>query len=218
MAYLVRRLLENTANTGFLRLSFHEGHALRTLLAPPRPRPGSSRPAPEKTPHRTTPFANCPLADFTDPHTHKAFSLAIEDTIATLPQRVPIVIDGQKRFTGDICTRYCPSDTALQVASVTLATQAHAEAAVATAVRAWPAWRDRPLEERAQLLEHLADRLQAERVQLAALQTSRLVNPGGKRMPMWRKRLILSLLRPTGTRESSTAARGYGWGGQHHVV
>jgi RHH-type proline utilization regulon transcriptional repressor/proline dehydrogenase/delta 1-pyrroline-5-carboxylate dehydrogenase len=48
---------------------------------------------------------------------------------------------------------------------------------VATAVRAWPAWRDRPLEERAQLLEHLADRLQTDRLQLAALQVLEVGKP-----------------------------------------
>jgi len=34
MAYLVRRLLENTSNEGFLALQ-HEGHSLEELLAAP---------------------------------------------------------------------------------------------------------------------------------------------------------------------------------------
>jgi RHH-type proline utilization regulon transcriptional repressor/proline dehydrogenase/delta 1-pyrroline-5-carboxylate dehydrogenase len=177
MAYLVRRLLENTANTGFLRLSFHEGQALPALLAPPSPRPGSTPPSTEHRPDLTTLFTNCPLADFTDTNTHKAFTLALEQTMATLPQRVPVVINGQKRFADAIWPRYCPSDTTLQVASVTLATQAQAETAVATAARAWPAWRDRPLEERARLLEHLAEQLQTDRLQLAALQVIEVGKP-----------------------------------------
>src|SRR5262249_16937431 len=36
MAYLVRRLLENTANSSFLRLSHHEGTDIHQLLARPR--------------------------------------------------------------------------------------------------------------------------------------------------------------------------------------
>ena len=35
MAYLVRRLLENTSNESFLRKEYVESHPLSTLLAPP---------------------------------------------------------------------------------------------------------------------------------------------------------------------------------------
>jgi RHH-type proline utilization regulon transcriptional repressor/proline dehydrogenase/delta 1-pyrroline-5-carboxylate dehydrogenase len=41
MAYLVRRLLENTSNSGFLRLSYHEARDLRALLARPKPHSAS---------------------------------------------------------------------------------------------------------------------------------------------------------------------------------
>lgn len=37
MAYLVRRLLENTANSGFLRMSYHSQESIETLLQPPLP-------------------------------------------------------------------------------------------------------------------------------------------------------------------------------------
>ena len=43
MAYLVRRLLENTSNESFLRKEFVESQSLSTLLAPPAPTP--ARPA-----------------------------------------------------------------------------------------------------------------------------------------------------------------------------
>ncbi len=36
MAYLVRRLLENTSNSGFLKMSHHDGADIRQLMAPPR--------------------------------------------------------------------------------------------------------------------------------------------------------------------------------------
>ena len=35
MAYLIRRLIENTANESFLRQSFGEGMPIDDLLAPP---------------------------------------------------------------------------------------------------------------------------------------------------------------------------------------
>src|SRR5439155_4365962 len=37
MAYLVRRLLENTSNESWLRAGFSDGADAKTLLAPPRP-------------------------------------------------------------------------------------------------------------------------------------------------------------------------------------
>ena len=57
------------------------------------------------------------------------------------------------------------------------ATRPDADAAVAAAARAWPSWRDRPVAERAMLLEKLADRLQRDRFHLAALQTFEVGKP-----------------------------------------
>ena len=53
MAYLVRRLLENTSNESFVRHHFAEGEPLEELLAPPEPGPG---PGPGPGP-RTAPSA-----------------------------------------------------------------------------------------------------------------------------------------------------------------
>jgi RHH-type proline utilization regulon transcriptional repressor/proline dehydrogenase/delta 1-pyrroline-5-carboxylate dehydrogenase len=177
MAYLVRRLLENTSNTSFLRLSFHEGRELRLLLAPPKPRWGLQQPSADRPHDLHTPFRNCPLADFTDCRTRKAFALEIERLPTTFPRRIPIVIAGQPRTTAHTFEHYCPSETSLHVASTALASHVEAETAVATAVRAWPAWRDRPVVARAQLLDALAERLYADRAALAALQTFEVGKP-----------------------------------------
>jgi RHH-type transcriptional regulator, proline utilization regulon repressor / proline dehydrogenase / delta 1-pyrroline-5-carboxylate dehydrogenase len=177
MAYLIRRLLENTANSGFLRLGFHEGVSPRTLLARPQPwqqEEAPSRPSPGDL---HTPFENCPQADFTDPIVRQTFAKAIDAVTATLPLQVPVVVAGQTRFGSPTLARECPSDTTLPVASVTLATPADADTAIATAARAWPSWRDRPLAERAMLLEKLAQRLQQDRFALAALQTFEVGKP-----------------------------------------
>ena len=44
MAYLVRRLLENTSNSGFLRQSYHEGVSISEMLEPPLLEPETSEP------------------------------------------------------------------------------------------------------------------------------------------------------------------------------
>ena len=51
------------------------------------------------------------------------------------------------------------------------------EKALATAEKAWPAWRDRPLPERAMLLEKLADIMEQDRFRMAALQTFEVGKP-----------------------------------------
>jgi RHH-type proline utilization regulon transcriptional repressor/proline dehydrogenase/delta 1-pyrroline-5-carboxylate dehydrogenase len=177
MAYLVRRLLENTANSGFLRLSFHEKVNLPTLLVRPQPRPRQEGLPRMRSGDLQTPFENCPHADFTDPAVRQTFAQAIDKIVSTFPLRVPLVVAGQEHVSDHTLERYCPSDTTLHVAQVTLATRADADAAVATSYRAWPAWRDRPLRERAMLLEKLADRLQHDRFYLAALQTLEVAKP-----------------------------------------
>jgi RHH-type proline utilization regulon transcriptional repressor/proline dehydrogenase/delta 1-pyrroline-5-carboxylate dehydrogenase len=177
MAYLVRRLLENTANSGFLRLSFHDGTNLRTLLTRPQLRQPEAGPPCMRPGDLQSPFENCPYADFTDATVRQRFAQAIDQTAASLPVHVPVVVGGTRRFADQTMARYCPSDTTLHVANVTLATYADADSAVTTARLAWPNWRQRPLVERSMLLDNLADRLQQDRFHLAALQTLEVAKP-----------------------------------------
>src|ERR1019366_7761517 len=63
MAYLVRRLLENTANTSFLRASFAEHVPEEKLLMNPNPLPSPGTPAPLPEYQETGEFKKQPLAD-----------------------------------------------------------------------------------------------------------------------------------------------------------
>ena len=56
-------------------------------------------------------------------------------------------------------------------------TTGDADEAVKAAASAWPGWRDRPLEERAALLEKLATLLDADRARIAGLQTYEVGKP-----------------------------------------
>jgi RHH-type transcriptional regulator, proline utilization regulon repressor / proline dehydrogenase / delta 1-pyrroline-5-carboxylate dehydrogenase len=169
LAYLVRRLLENTSNEGFLRLRHTERRSMDELLASPRP-PEPPAPAEEPPEPLARPFEGSPPTDFTDRSLLDGFAKAVDAVRASLPRRVPVVVDGQEQAGGAMHLRRCPSDPGLVVAEVALATEDQALRAVEVARRAWPAWRDRPLEARASLLERLADRLEADRPALAALQ------------------------------------------------
>jgi RHH-type proline utilization regulon transcriptional repressor/proline dehydrogenase/delta 1-pyrroline-5-carboxylate dehydrogenase len=172
MAYLVRRLLENTANQGFLRLTHHEQADPAALLAPPTKPLGSDPDGASRVGFRA-----CPPTDFADPAQRDAFARAVAEAPRSFPFAVPIVIGGRPREARETLARECPSETSTIVARVALASVRDAEDAVATAHAAWPAWRDRSVDERARLLEALADRLAADRHALAALQCYEVGKP-----------------------------------------
>jgi RHH-type proline utilization regulon transcriptional repressor/proline dehydrogenase/delta 1-pyrroline-5-carboxylate dehydrogenase len=78
MAYLVRRLLENSSNDSFLRAGFVKHVPPATLLAPPRPAAAVVAPAADGDGG----FANEPLADFALESSRGAFAEAIDRAAA----------------------------------------------------------------------------------------------------------------------------------------
>ena len=173
IGYLVRRLLENTSNQGFLRLSYREKTDRKDMLSRPVP----AVPAGDTVEEKNGGFVNAPLTDFTDEKMVAAFQQGLDDMAASLPVKVPPVVNGERRFGTESVKHYCPSRTDLLVSELAVPGEADAEEAVRIAASAWPDWRDRPLEERAALLEKLAELLDADRERIAALQTYEVGKP-----------------------------------------
>ena len=171
MAYLVRRLLENTANESFLRLTYHEGADVDALLTDPTTLVNTR---PEREYYG---FRNSPHADFADSQVQAAFARAVDAVRAQIPFEVPIVINGKALSTAKPAERPYPADTNRLVSRVHYATIEMAEQAVRHAAEAWPAWRDTPLDERAGLLRKLADQLERDRNELAAMQVFEVAKP-----------------------------------------
>jgi RHH-type proline utilization regulon transcriptional repressor/proline dehydrogenase/delta 1-pyrroline-5-carboxylate dehydrogenase len=183
MAYLVRRLLENTSNSGFLKLTHHDHVDMSKLMAPPVAEAAAvERAAKQQAAIKlvkgdiTSPFDNCALTDFTVAARRQSIANAIGAVEKKLPITVPVVVNGavQKRPTW---ARQSPNMSIQKVADVGLATIDDVNAAVASAKAAYPAWRDRPLRERAVLLEKLADLLEADRDALCAIQSVEVAKP-----------------------------------------
>ncbi|MDO8932800.1 MAG: proline dehydrogenase family protein, partial [Rhodocyclaceae bacterium] len=80
IAYLIRRLLENTASTSVLRLSYIAGADAGTLLAPPCALPAEPSAATAPAP------LNLPLLDFSRREERDAFAAALRGVRAGLPQ------------------------------------------------------------------------------------------------------------------------------------
>jgi RHH-type proline utilization regulon transcriptional repressor/proline dehydrogenase/delta 1-pyrroline-5-carboxylate dehydrogenase len=179
MAYLVRRLLENTANSSFLRLSHHDRVDIGELMARPRKSiDGILRiPAAEGARDLRAPFQNCALADFTDDATRAAFARVVAESEKQMPWDVPVVIDGHERKEGAAVFHIAPNEKTRIASSTHAATTVDVEQAVAVANKAWPAWRDLPLETRAARINELGARLESDRLRLTAMEVHEQAKP-----------------------------------------
>ena len=163
MAYLVRRLLENTSNQSWLRAGFSENLPDEQLLASPHRTAAPGDPAPDRIEqaaqrHRLSPaieglgdgrpLVNEPLHDFSHAPQRESFARAIR---------------------------------AARVAEVSReATAEEAGQAVARAKAAFPAWRDMDPEARAAILIRAAGHLRLRRDELAGM----IIREAGK---TWRE-------------------------------
>lgn len=167
MAYLVRRLLENTSNESFLRSKFSDNISPEVLLKNPQEDLASSAGDPAHEPGR---FHNEPPSDFALPENRAAMQKALAGWKPRFGRSYPVVVNGQELRTERSFARVNPSRTAEVIGRVHVAGIKEADSALRTAKAAWPAWAKTPAEERARLLEKLADRLHEEKFNLAALQ------------------------------------------------
>lgn len=186
MAYLVRRLLENSSNDSFLRAGFVQHVPAEVLLQPPRapaPDPVTTvPPLPARDPFvageagegAAESFQNEPLTDFANPGGRRAMADALGRFAAGLERSgaalVPVVIDGHRSAAFPTIDRCDPSDTSRLVARVSMPPAAEATRAVEAAARGLPAWRATPVAARAATLRRTAGILRRRRFDLAALQ------------------------------------------------
>nr|WP_243361749.1 L-glutamate gamma-semialdehyde dehydrogenase [Fundidesulfovibrio terrae] len=176
MAYLVRRLLENTANESFLRLSFAEGEAEDRLLENPeetleREKAQARKPREtEAGPEGLSPFANFPLADFTEKALREAFPAAIADVRRAAGGICPLVIGGKDVTTADLIDSVNPANPAEVLGRVCQAGVTETGAAVAAAKAAFPAWRDVSPKDRAAVMMRAAALMRERAVALSAMQ------------------------------------------------
>jgi RHH-type proline utilization regulon transcriptional repressor/proline dehydrogenase/delta 1-pyrroline-5-carboxylate dehydrogenase len=181
MAYFVRRLLENTANESFLRLTFAEGEDQDRLVRAPQPSPSIDR-----RPHRLPEFAptdasfpgafvNHPHADYARPENVAAFTAALErvgsgESEAGLGKHWPLWVGGEAVEASDTLTSVNPARPKQVVGTAAYAGEAEAERAVAAARTAFEAWSSTPSTERAAVLFRAAELMRAEFFELAALE------------------------------------------------
>ena len=159
MGYLVRRLLENTANESFLRQSFAEGTELELLLADPAGLAEQERQLragrPRKTPPSSgglAPFTNEPMVDFTRKDHRDAFPAALAQVREQSGRVYPLFINGKTVETPQRIASRNPAEPSEILGHICQAGLAEVDQALAAARAAFPAWRDTPPEKRAEYL------------------------------------------------------------------
>ena len=190
MSYLVRRLLENTSNEGFLRAKFSENVPVEELLRDPceilrRNRNGVLPPSNATINMTTTtpktqpgaPYENAPLTNFALPENQERMRAALHTQRKQFGRKVPLTINGEKVWTDKMFSSVNPSQPDQIVGCAAEAGISEAERAVAAARAAFEKWRRTSFEERCQLLERVAEILERRRFELSALEVFEVGKP-----------------------------------------
>ncbi|MCI0701263.1 MAG: L-glutamate gamma-semialdehyde dehydrogenase, partial [Planctomycetia bacterium] len=193
MAYLVRRLLENSSNDSFLRQGFAEGLSEEVLLMNPasnaergmrnaelktgagaivmanaKPATASKNGSDSAFRVLHSAFSNEPLTDFAREANRELMRSGLAQVRAQFGRTYPIVIDNRPFATGKWMKRENPSRTSEILGEVAMADPEQAKQAIASCLRAFDGWRDTPVEERAGLLRRLGMQFRQRRFELAA--------------------------------------------------
>jgi RHH-type proline utilization regulon transcriptional repressor/proline dehydrogenase/delta 1-pyrroline-5-carboxylate dehydrogenase len=194
MSYLVRRLLENTSNEGFLRAKFSDNVSAAELLQDPRelvngavaavagrglpafdidePRPATT--ATDYSRNGATPpgdnYANASLVNFVHPEAQEKMRAALREVRGRLGQKYPLVIGGEKIWTQKFLPSVNPGRPNEVVGSIGEAGIPEADRALNAARRAFAGWSRTPFEDRCRLLERVATILDRRRFELSAVE------------------------------------------------
>ena len=172
MAYLIRRLMENTSNTSFLRQTYADEEQIDKLIASPAP--AKSVTQARKTTRRRAavnavePFQNEPLLDFAREENRSRFAGFLKEVRKKFTRSHPLWIGGDEIETKSWLNSVNPAAPEEIVGRVPVAAREEAEHAVVNALEFFPQWRRTPVSERATVMFRAADIMRRRRVELAA--------------------------------------------------
>jgi len=167
MAYLVRRLLENTANDSFLKQGFLDQAHEDDLLRDPREHAKSFE---DKSIDKNS-FENSANLDFSIKENREKLYSTIQESRKNLLKKplYPMLINGEKIFSDATCESLNPADRQEVLAKVSFASIENCEYALESAQSAYKKWSNFSVENRALLLEHVADLIEDNRLKFNAL-------------------------------------------------
>ncbi|MDY6806250.1 MAG: L-glutamate gamma-semialdehyde dehydrogenase [Cyanobacteriota bacterium] len=165
MSYLIRRLLENTANSSFIRQSSEE-RPVEELLGAPSANG-------ESTIHDTAKvvFPNAADTNYADAKLRQKALNALALVREELGQTYLPLVNGDRLNTENLVDSVNPSNPKQVVGKIGLIDIEQAEKALAAAKAALPQWRKTPAKERADILRKAADIMEKRRYELTAWMT-----------------------------------------------
>ncbi|MCK4343532.1 MAG: L-glutamate gamma-semialdehyde dehydrogenase [Phycisphaerae bacterium] len=176
MAYFIRRLLENTANESFLRMSGEDDANEDELLENPDSTGHKTQPPMKPVVIRyefeepiMDPFENVANADFSQAPSRQEMQAGLAQARAELGREYPLRIGGEAVTTGEWADSLNPSRPKEIVAKVAQADEQTVNQAVEAAATAFQTWRQVSPLQRADYLSQVGARLQERRFELAAL-------------------------------------------------
>ena len=191
LAYLVRRLLENGANTSFVNLIGDESIPVEQLVADPVE--VASRIAPLGAPHEKIPLprelygnpqqgarANSAGLDLSNEHRLGSLSAALQASAGTPWRAMPMLGEGEAPWDPARAVEVRnPANVRDVVGHVIEATSGEAQAALRAAGNAAPIWQSTPVAERALCLRRAAQLMEEQMQTLLGL----IVREAGKSLP-----------------------------------
>lgn len=186
MAYLVRRLLENTANESFLRSWQNKTQNIEEMLKAPGKHCTENQSTEKSTllhlndgkdknkkvlkTNSKKIFKNTPLLDFSLSEHRQKFQKALEEWKKNLPLKVPLIINNKEYKSSTTFKRENPSCLSQIVALVSQAEKKDCDQAITQALQSFSSWSQCPVSQRSDLLYSLANKIEEKRYSLSALQ------------------------------------------------
>lgn len=179
MAYLVRRLLENTSNESWLRGKFAENKSMDELLADPRSKISAMTQTNTLSVQADTKniFFNEPLADFAVEENRRHIIVALKNFKAEAVKTVLPEINFKPQTPPQFMERENPSLSSQIIARVGLTTIEMAETAVQESYKAFQTWKKTSPTLRADYLRKLATLMHERKWELMATQIYEVGKP-----------------------------------------
>lgn len=173
MAYLVRRLLENTSNESFLRNSSSGEATILKLLKDP-----SLDLIPSSKDPNLSGFINEPLIDFAKTKERQSFEASLKKVKSQLPLKdIKGFVNGNFTTSETKLERLSPNDNKTKVCDFYSMNSDTVEQAIDGAHKAFATWKNTSVEYRAGIINKLADLMQAQRNEIAALEVFEVGKP-----------------------------------------
>ncbi|MEH2222775.1 L-glutamate gamma-semialdehyde dehydrogenase [Nostoc sp.] len=160
MAYLIRRLLENTANSSFLRQNL-ENRPIEELLAPPIVKEEKNSLTPDSH------FLGAADTDYAEEEVRKKAAQAFQSVRQQLGKTYLPLINGEYVNPPEFVDSLNPSKFSEVIGKVGLISVEQAEQAMQAAKAAFPEWKKTPAKQRADILRKAGDLMELRRAELS---------------------------------------------------